>query len=69
MLTFLSVIAFLILSAYHREGEITIAFAKSLLFGFVYDAEVEDGIKYHTFQAAAGFIILNLTYQTIEDAE
>lgn len=64
-LSTISVLIFLFVAAKNREGEITIAFSKSLLFGFLYDDDIDDGIKYHTFQAALGFIILNVYYETI----
>ena len=66
ILIIFSLILFLVVAASNRQGNVTIAFTKGWLFGFVYDAESEDGIKYHTFQAAVGFIILNVNYETDE---
>ena len=64
ILIIFSLVLFLAVAASNRNGHVTIAFTKGWLFGFVYDAEVEDGVKYHTFQSAVGFIILNVDYET-----
>lgn len=63
LITF-SLILFLIVAAINRQGHVTIAFTKGWLFGFAYDVDIDEGIKYHTFQAAVGFIILNIEYDT-----
>ena len=61
-----SLALFVAVALYNRESDAIIAFTKGVMFGFVYDVEVEDGVKYHTLQAAVGFVILNLHYETAE---
>lgn len=61
----LSLVLFLAVAIYHKDkSDAVMAFTQGCMFGFVYDVDEEDGVKYHTFQAAIGFIILNLTYET-----
>ena len=61
-----SVALFIGVAAYNssKGGDIVIAFTKGWMFGFVYDSEVEDEVKYHTFQVCVGFVILNYTFET-----
>lgn len=64
ILILFSVALFVAVAAYNRQGDVQIALTKGWMFGFVYDVEEEDGVKYHTFQSAVGFIILNIYYET-----